>query len=124
MQAEALATAIRSWRRRWGGPGRYATAGALIWQLNDCWPAISWSLLDYYLRPKPAFYAVRRALAPIAPSPARTSQSVELWVVIGTLAAAENVEPRTWTLDSDLMVLDKLRVSLLPDRTASIRGLR
>ena len=39
VQAEAMATALRSWRRRFGGPGRYACGGALVWQLNDCWPA-------------------------------------------------------------------------------------
>ncbi len=121
VQAEALATAIRAWRRRWGGPGRYATAGALVWQLNDCWPVISWSLIDYYLRPKPALYAVRRALAPIAAGLARTVDGVDLWVVNGTAQAAEvDVELRTWTLGGDLVVLDKLRVSLSPNRTTEL----
>ncbi|MGC9038193.1 MAG: beta-mannosidase [Roseiflexus sp.] len=121
VQAEALAMAIRSWRRRWGGPGRYATAGALVWQLNDCWPVNSWSLIDYYRRAKPALYAVRRALAPIAPGLARTADSAELWVVNGTTAAADvDVELRTWTLGGDLVVLDKLRVSLLPNRTTEL----
>ena len=38
--------------------------GALVWQLNDCWACQSWSLIDYAGRPKPAWYAVRRAFAP------------------------------------------------------------
>lgn len=33
--------------------------GSLIWQLNDCWPGISWSLFDYYGREKAAYYSVR-----------------------------------------------------------------
>ena len=37
-----------------------------MWQLNDCWPVISWSIVDHFLRKKPAYYAMRRALAPIA----------------------------------------------------------
>lgn len=36
--------------------------GTLLWQLNDCWPAASWSITDYYNRqPKAAWYAVKEA---------------------------------------------------------------
>ena len=65
LQAEALATAFRLWRRNWQGPGRELTSGALVWQLNDCWPAASWAIVDHLLRPKAAFYAIRRELAPV-----------------------------------------------------------
>ncbi|KAH9006794.1 beta-mannosidase [Lactarius hatsudake] len=61
MQAETLATAYRLWRRNWAGPGKEYTAGALI---NDCWPVTSWSIVDYFLRPKPAYYAIARELRP------------------------------------------------------------
>lgn len=40
--------------------------GSLIWQLNDVWPSISWSLIDFSRRPKAAWYAVRRAFDPHA----------------------------------------------------------
>jgi beta-mannosidase len=33
--------------------------GTLFWQLNDCWPAVSWSTVDYYGRWKAAQYKVR-----------------------------------------------------------------
>ncbi|HMP85884.1 MAG TPA: hypothetical protein PKE63_01330, partial [Lacibacter sp.] len=35
--------------------------GTLLWQLNDCWPVVSWSITDYYRRPKAAWYAVKEA---------------------------------------------------------------
>lgn len=54
----------RGWRRQWGDERH--CGGALLWQLNDCWPTISWAIVDYFLRPKPAFYAVARVLNPIA----------------------------------------------------------
>ncbi len=38
--------------------------GAILWQLNDCWPVTSWSVVDGAGRLKPAWYAVRRAFAP------------------------------------------------------------
>ncbi len=63
VQAECLASAYRLWRRMWRGPGREHCAGALVWQTNDCWPVTSWSIADYYLRPKHAYFAVRRELA-------------------------------------------------------------
>ncbi len=35
--------------------------GAVVWQLNDVWPAISWSAVDGDGRCKPMWYALRRA---------------------------------------------------------------
>jgi len=37
-----------------------------VWQLNDCWPVTSWAIVDHFQRKKPAYYAMRRALAPVA----------------------------------------------------------
>lgn len=62
-QAEAMSYAYRGWRRQWEGR---KCGGALVWQLNDCWPVISWSIVDYYLRKKPAYYVIKRCLASIA----------------------------------------------------------
>jgi len=42
------------------GPG-----GFFLWAFNDTWPSISPSLVDWYGRPKPSYYAVRRALDPL-----------------------------------------------------------
>lgn len=39
-------------------------AGALFWQLNDCWPVASWSAIDGDGRPKPLWYATRRFFRP------------------------------------------------------------
>jgi len=35
--------------------------GTLFWQLNDCWPAVSWSSIDYYGNWKAAQYAAQDA---------------------------------------------------------------
>ncbi|KAJ5778752.1 Glycoside hydrolase family 2 immunoglobulin-like beta-sandwich [Penicillium odoratum] len=92
VQAETMMFGYRGWRRQWGDERH--CGGALLWQLNDCWPTISWAIVDYFLRPKPAYYAVKRVLNPIAvgvrrehhdwsvvhAQPALSSQ-YELWVV-------------------------------------------
>ena len=62
MQAECLASAYRLWKRQWKGPGKEYCAGALVWQINDCWPVTSWAIADYYQRPKFAYYTVKREL--------------------------------------------------------------
>jgi beta-mannosidase len=66
--------AYRSWRRQWGAPSARQCGGALGWQLNDCWPAISWAVVDHFLVEKPAFYAIKRALAPVSVAVVRTYQ--------------------------------------------------
>lgn len=63
VQAHALAGAIDQWRA-----GKPFTMGTLIWHLNDCWPGITWSVIDYLNRPKLAFWAMREAFAPLTPA--------------------------------------------------------
>lgn len=31
-------------------------------QINDCWPVTSWAIVDYFLRPKPAYFTIKREL--------------------------------------------------------------
>ncbi len=38
-------------------------AGTVVWQINDIWPAWSWSMIDSAERLKPVAYALRRAFA-------------------------------------------------------------
>ncbi len=59
-QAEVIRTGVEHWRRH-----AEDTGGALYWQLNDCWPAISWSSIDYFGRWKALQYAARRFFSPV-----------------------------------------------------------
>ncbi|MDJ0334944.1 glycoside hydrolase family 2 protein [Salinibacterium sp. G-O1] len=58
-QAIAVGTALEHFRSH--APH---TMGAVVWQLNDCWPVISWAAVDGDERPKPLYYAMRNAFAP------------------------------------------------------------
>lgn len=60
MQIEGVRTAFEQFRRHRG-----RCMGAVYWQLNDAWPAISWSSLDYYGRWKGLHYAAKRFYAPV-----------------------------------------------------------
>ncbi|KAL8774042.1 MAG: hypothetical protein Q9209_001150 [Squamulea sp. 1 TL-2023] len=76
MQAECLATAFRLWKRQWKGRSQEYCGGALVWQLNDCWPAQSWSIVDYNLQPKLAYYAIKRELADITINTKRVIEEI------------------------------------------------
>ncbi len=75
VQGEALKCAVEHWRRR-----KFETAGALFWQLNDCWPVSSWSVIDSALRPKAAYYFAKRFSAPVLVSLRRAEEGIEAWV--------------------------------------------
>jgi beta-mannosidase len=62
-QAYGLQVAIEHFRRR-----KYGTSGAMFWQLNDPWPAISWSIVDYYGQPKLAWERLRSLYGPVLAS--------------------------------------------------------
>lgn len=84
-QAHALQVAVEHYRRRKAEKG----GGVLVWQLNEPWPAISWSLLDHCRQPKPAYDTVKRLFAPLLVSldyplrgyQARDPLNADVWVL-------------------------------------------
>lgn len=81
-QAEALKFGIEHYRRR-----KPHCSGTLIWQLNDCWPGLSWALVDYHGFLKAGYFYVRRAFAPVLASfKVDAEGAVELWVTNDTPA--------------------------------------
>lgn len=60
LQAQAMQYAVEHWRRNRG-----RCMGAIVWQLNDCWPVVSWASLDYYGRWKALHYYEKRFFAPV-----------------------------------------------------------
>lgn len=60
LQAEAMRYGVEHFRRNRG-----RCMGCVIWQLNDIWPAASWSTIDYYGRWKAVHYYAKRFFAPL-----------------------------------------------------------
>jgi beta-mannosidase len=83
LQAEGMRIGVEHWRRN-----RARVGGTIIWQLNDCWPAISWSSLDYFGRWKAMHYAAKRFYAPLLLSVADCGMRREIHVT--------NDLPRPW----------------------------
>lgn len=110
MQSECVSNAYKLWKRQWKGPRREYCSGALVWQANDCWPCTSWSIIDYYLRPKMAYFAIKRELKQITIGLKRTIEripedkytrahfrtihKIEMWVCNLSLETREGVRVR------------------------------
>lgn len=62
--------------------------GMLYWQLNDCWPGITWSSVDYFFGVKALHYASRRFYAPHLVSVKRGGEQLEIWVSNDTAQTA------------------------------------
>ena len=76
LQAHGVRTAIEAHRARMP-----YCMGSLYWQINDCWPAASWSSIDYYGRWKALQYAARKAFAAVAVSFWPDGDALTVWVV-------------------------------------------
>ena len=107
VQAEGLKFGIEHYRRR-----KFECSGALFWQLNDCWPGISWSVIDYYLNPKGAYHYVSRAFALVLYTFRQEDDgSVTLWGVNDTLSeASSELRIRRMRLDGTVLSDDLHRV--------------
>ena len=121
VQAEALASAYRGWRRRWGADGRRAVSGALVWQLNDCWPVTSWAIIDSSGQPKPAYYAIKRALRPVSVGISVSGKGAEVWAVNGTAEIQIlTLELRALTLDGQELSAETREVKLAANEVTEL----
>ena len=61
MQGEGMYHSIMAQRRH-----KPYCMGSLYWQLNDSWPVVSWSAIDYYGNRKALHYYAAKAFEPLA----------------------------------------------------------
>lgn len=93
-QAWAIRTAVERWRAL-----RPRCMGTLYWQLDDNWPAVSWSSIDHSGKWKLLHHAARRFYAPVLPV---------AWLKDGVIQAfllndgASPLEDGVFTLDTAL----------------------
>lgn len=120
VQAEGLKTGSEHYRRNFPHTG-----GALIWQLNDCCPVHSWSMIDCDLIPKASYYYAKRFFAPVAVSlEAVDGNTTDVWIVNNTSHRFES------TLTAGLMDhfgnsygVEKIPVCVEPDCSVKIKRL-
>ena len=76
LQAEGIKTAIEAHRR-----AKPFCMGTLYWQLNDCWPAISWSSTDYYNKWKALHYFVKKSYDDLLVSVNKEEDTYKVYLV-------------------------------------------
>ena len=95
-QAEAVKVAMEAHRR-----AKPYCMGTLFWQLNDCWPVVSWSSIDYYGRWKALQYYSRRAYAPVLVSPYLAEDGT-----VSVKVVSDRIEEFNGTLETYVMGFD------------------
>ena len=99
VQGESLKIYAEAMRRR-----RPFSMGFLYWQLNDSWPVISWSTMDYYGRPKASLYMAKHFYEPVLVSPHEEDGKINVYT-ISDLTADENAALDVRLMDFDGKVL-------------------
>ena len=85
LQAYGMTKGIHAQRR-----AKPYTMGTLYWQLNDCWPAVSWSSMDGLGNWKALQYHAKKAFENIIISTTQTKKNVAIYVVNDTFAEVKN----------------------------------
>jgi beta-mannosidase len=84
LQAYGLETAIKAHRK-----AKPICMGTLYWQLNDCWPVISWAATDYFQHKKAAQYSVQKKYINVLPVLEKKDGKINLWLVSDSLQIVE-----------------------------------
>jgi beta-mannosidase len=95
--------------------------GAILWQLNDCWPVVSWAVVDAHGIRKPVWHALREVFADRFGSVQPTAD--------GHVLALHNDHPAAWrttaravrmTLDGTPQASAEMQVDVAPRAGAAV----
>lgn len=115
-QAEGVIFGIEHFRRR-----TPHCSGALVWQMNDCWPVQSWSVMDYYGFGKAGYFYLRRVFHPVLASFKGTDDGVELWITNDTLQhVRDDVTVTLGTFAGETIEQQVLDVDVLPTTSMKV----
>ena len=94
--------------------------GSLYWQLNDSWPVVSWSSIDYYGNWKAMHYQSKRAFAPILLNAFKEGDELCIYTLSDELKEYKNATLQLKVMDFNGKVLNKKEVKGEVPANASI----
>jgi beta-mannosidase len=118
LQAKGYKTAAESHRR-----SMPYCMGTLYWQLNDCWPTISWSTVDYHNRWKASHYAIKKAYQEVIISPVIEGNNVNTYVISDKLETTEGeITITLMDFNGTILWSDRKKVSIPPNTSTMIHS--
>lgn len=116
-QRDAMRVAISSHRKNMP-----YCMGSLYWQLNDCWPAISWSSVDYYSREKATRYEVEKLFSTILATVELSDKKTIQVNVVSDSSVTFNAELQIQLMDFDgnLKWSDKNNLKIYSDSSTMV----
>ena len=123
IKCEGLSYGIEHFRRR-----KFYCSGCMFWMLNDAWPSISWSIIDYFSNPKVSYYAVKRAYAPIILTFSEYGwfgRGVSIWIVNDLLQKiAGNLEVGLQTFEGKVKWKENINVEVEANQSKEVLSIR
>lgn len=114
MQGQGMKHGLEAHRRN-----RPFCMGTLYWQLNDSWPVVSWSGVDYYNNWKAMHYKARDVFAPIALNVYQEDGVMEIYTLSDELADANNLKLRLSLIDFKGEVIKQIKQQVAAKANAS-----
>ncbi|WP_111684928.1 beta-mannosidase [Winogradskyella tangerina] len=108
LQAHGIVKGIEAHRR-----AKPYNMGTLYWQLNDCWPAVSWSSMDHFGNWKALQYKAKQAFENVLISSKIENDTLQTWIVNDGLNTIEdNLSLSIKNFDGTILWQDTISISV------------
>ncbi|SEB38624.1 beta-mannosidase [Tenacibaculum sp. MAR_2009_124] len=111
VQAKGISMGIEAHRR-----AKPKNMGTLYWQLNDCWPSISWSSIDYLGNWKALQYKAKKAFKNLLISSEIKNDSLQIHIINdGFNTLKDMLDIRVIDFEGNIVLALKKDISVLPN---------
>jgi beta-mannosidase len=90
--------------------------GTLYWQLNDCWPAISWSSIDYFGNWKALQYEAKKSFENVLISSRLQNDTIKTCIINDTFEGIQdNLKLELQDFNGNIVWSENKKVNVLPN---------